>query len=65
MSTEAPKVNAAGRYSATEACKMLGIHRNTLARWTEAGTIRAGYWKANGRKFYTGLEILKCWQKTY
>ena len=31
-----PDVNPAGRYTVTEACKLLGIHRATLNRATNA-----------------------------
>lgn len=57
-----PVVSETGRYSVTETCRILGIHRNTLQRYTENGRIKEGYRKATGRKFYSGREILKLWR---
>ena len=62
MTPEEPKVAPTGRYSVTETCRALGVHRNTLQRYTDAGKIRCGYRRANMRKFYTGMEILKLWR---
>ena len=56
-----PNPDAAGRYSISETCAMLGLHRNTLRRYTEAGAIKPKYDKDNGRKTYSGLEIIKFW----
>lgn len=57
-----PTVNGAGRYSVTETCSLLGIHRNTLSGYTNSGDIKCGYRRNNGRKFYLGSEILKFWR---
>ena len=62
MVSEEPNVSAAGRCSVTEAAKALGVHRNTLQRYTEAGLIKCGYRRANARKFYCGGEILRLWR---
>lgn len=58
-----PKVALDGRYSITEACKALGIHRNTLLKYTEQGMIRCGFRKINARKFYKGSEIIRFWRE--
>lgn len=57
-----PKVNEAGRYSVTETCAVLGIHRNSLRKYTELGLIKCGFRKLTARKFYAGREILKFWR---
>lgn len=62
MVTSEPNVQDAGRYTATEACKLLGIHRNTLAHYRERGSIKAIYRKIDGRRLYTGAEIKKAWR---
>lgn len=62
MVNEEPKVPDMGRYTITETCKLLGIHRNTLLRWTSAGAIRCGIRRTNKRKFYLGREIKRCWK---
>lgn len=63
MTTEQPKVIATSRYSVTETCKILGIHRNTLRRYTDKGKIRLGVRKSTSRKFYLGSEILNFWSR--
>lgn len=60
-STE-PQVALNGRYSVTEASRMLGIHRTTLNKYTEEGKIKCGFRRLNGRKFYEGREILRVWK---
>lgn len=61
MVAEPPKVCLTGRYSVTETCKLLGIHRNTLLNYTRSGIIRAGLRKSTRRKFYLGSEIMRVW----
>ena len=60
-STE-PMVSAEGRYSVSDTCKVLGIHRNTLRRYTEAGMIKCGFRRETARKFYKGAEIVRFWR---
>jgi len=62
MTTEEPKVTEKGRYNVTETCAILGVHRNTLRRYTESGLIKAGFRRVSARKFYTGEDILKFWR---
>lgn len=59
-----PNVQPAGRYTITETCALLGIHRNTLRRYTADGLIRCNMHKTTFSKFYTGLEILRFWNQT-
>lgn len=63
-STE-PQVALANRYSVTETCEILGIHRNTLSRYTINGQIKCGFRRSNGRKFYQGKDILSFWKAQY
>lgn len=58
-----PDVRPAGRYTINETCELLGIHRNVLRRYTNAGLIKCGHRAADYRKFYTGLEILRFWNR--
>lgn len=59
-----PDVSETGRYSVTETCRKLGIHRNTLRKYTSLGLIRCGMRRQTERKFYSGREILKFWRGT-
>ena len=61
ITMEKPNVNPAGRYSVEQTRKSLGIARSTLKEWDKRGYIKRSYHKAGLRPFYTGLEILKCW----
>lgn len=57
-----PNVALNGRYSVGEASAVLGIHRNSLRKYTEQGFIKCGYRRQTARKFYLGSEILKFWR---
>ena len=59
-----PQVSPTGRYSVTETCRVLGIHRNTLRLYTRDGKIKCGFPRHTGKKFYAGAEILKFWRAT-
>lgn len=63
MVAEQPNVRPNARYSVTETCALLGIHRNTLRRYTMKGRIRIGIRKSTARKFYLGSEIINFWNK--
>lgn len=62
MVTEQPVVIQSSRYTVMQTCKILGIHRNTLRRYTESGAIQLGIRKSTTKKFYLGSEILRFWQ---
>lgn len=53
------------RYTTRETCEILGIHRNTLRRRTEDGSIRCVYMKAGSRMYplYLGRDIMKFWRQ--
>lgn len=57
-----PQVADTARYSQRDAASILGIHRNTLRRYTEQNLIRVGYRKTNGRPYYTGRAIRQLWR---
>ena len=61
MTNEEPKVADAGRYTMTETCKVLGIQRNTLRRWLQAGKIKDKFRRIDNRKVFEGSEIKKVW----
>jgi hypothetical protein len=59
-----PDCKPTSRYSANEAAALLGIHRNSLRKYTDEGKIKCGFHKATLRKFYTGTAILAFWRQT-
>jgi excisionase family DNA binding protein len=62
MTNEEPKVADAGRYTMTETCKALGIHRNTLRRWLQAGKMKVKFRRIDNRKVIDGAEIKRAWR---
>lgn len=62
MTNEEPKVADAGRYTMTETCKVLGIHRNTLRRWLQAGKMKVKFRRIDKRKVIEGAEIKRAWR---
>lgn len=64
MVNEEPTVSPTSQYSIGEAAKILGIHRNTLRKYTNTGPagIRCKFKKSNNRKVFTGFEIVKFWK---
>lgn len=62
MVTVEPNVRSDGRYSVQETAHLLGIHRNTLLRYTNKGRISCGIRRSTTRKFFTGREIIRFWK---
>ena len=62
MTNVEPKVADSGRYTMTETCKALGIHRNTLRRWLLAGKMKVKFRRIDNRKVIEGSEIKKAWR---
>ena len=56
-----PKVAPTGRYTVKQTCECLGIHRNTLRRYTNEGHIKCSFRRENAGKKYLGKEILRFW----
>lgn len=62
MTPNEPQVADTARYSQREAATILGIHRNTLRRYTEQHLIRCSFRRTNGRPYYTGRAIRQLWR---
>lgn len=58
-----PNISYNGRYSIVETCRLLGISRNTLYRYTARNLIHYGIRTSTARKFYLGSEILRFWKQ--
>lgn len=63
MTNERPNVSPASRYCESEAARLLGVDRRTVARWRESGQIRPvpGMGIKSGRVYYKGVEIERVW----
>ena len=57
-----PEINATDQLSIGEAAAVLGVHRNTMRRYTEQGLIKCRFRRATKRRFYTGADILRFWK---
>lgn len=64
MTATEPTVKPLGRYNATEASRLLDIHRNSLGNYTRAGLI-AALPRLPGSKetLYMGREITRLWKQ--
>lgn len=60
-----PNVSLNGRYTVSETCRILGIHRNTLRKYTQSGAIRCGVRRVDSRKYYLGSEIKRLWNSKW
>ena len=66
MTSVKPDVKPDGRYSINETCSFLGLKsRNTLRSYVAKGLIKQGIRRSNGRPFYLGSEIVKCWSSVF
>lgn len=54
-----PNIDPTARYTISETCELLGIHRNTLRSYVNAGYIKTVQ-KIHGQRF-KGSEILRFW----
>lgn len=60
-----PNVFPEGRYELKQAAEALKIDRSTLLRYTHRGKIRCNIRKSNGRRVWTGAEIIRFWRAEY
>lgn len=62
MTPERPNVSPASRYNESEAARILGVNRRTIARWRESGQIRpTAMGIKSGRVYYKGSELQRAW----
>jgi excisionase family DNA binding protein len=61
MTPTEPELAMTGRYPIGQAAQLLGIHRNTLRRYTENRLIRA-HVKSSGRLYYLGCDLRRLWR---
>lgn len=66
MVSEPPQVSERGRYSVSQTVILLAVSRNTLYRAMERGSKHGGIdytvRRDNGRRQFTGKEILRFWR---
>lgn len=57
-----PQVIETAQYELRDAAKALEVSKSCIVKWTEKGVLRANRKKLNGRRFWTGAEILRAWR---
>lgn len=62
ITSENPKIKAQSRYTLSQAAKVMGVHRNTVARWIETGLISSERGQRSRRRFIMGSELRKLWR---
>lgn len=65
MVSNYPNLPENARFSIRETSELLGIHRDTLRKYSDEGIIKYGVRRTNMRKFYLGSEINRCWKAMY
>lgn len=65
MVNELHNINPDAKFSVSETCKLLGIHRNTLYKYTMKGIIKCGVRSSTHKRFYLGSEIIDFWNNQF
>ena len=60
-----PKVKAPSHYSLSKAAELIGLSKRTIERKIESKDIKSIIKVADNKRYITGLEILKFWNKNY
>jgi excisionase family DNA binding protein len=61
MLNSPPDIIQSGKYELREAAKALGVSTSTIDKWTRKGVLKCQIRKANGRRYWTGAELLRAW----
>ena len=62
MIQQEPAVVKTARYELREAAKILQVSASSISKWTAAGLMRAQRKRLNGRRCWTGEELLRAWR---
>ena len=62
---EEPKVIATSHYTVRKTAELLGVSVRTIQRKIKSRDIKTIVKVIDNKKYITGLEILKLWNKTY
>ena len=62
---EEPHVIATSHYTVRKTAKLLGVSTRTIERKIKSREIKTIVKVIDKKKYITGLEILKLWNKTY
>lgn len=65
MTTTKPIIDPSARLELRDAAAALGVTKSTILRWSAEGRLACGVKKCNGRRFWTGSELIKFWKSEY
>ena len=65
MITEKPNISLTARIGICEAAKVMAVSKSTIDYWTRNNKLRCHYHAHNGRRFWTGADLIHFWQKEY
>ncbi len=64
MTKSQPNVSPTYKYELREAAKALDVSTSTIVKWTNKGILRASTRRANGRRVWSGEELIRAWKAT-
>ena len=62
MTKEQPIISMTANYELREVAKLLDVSASSIIRWTKDGKMRSGVKRINGRRCWSGKEILRVWR---
>ena len=65
MTTTKPNIDPAARLELRDAAAALAVTKSTILRWSADGRLTCRVKMSNGRRFWTGEDLLKFWAATY
>lgn len=65
MVKDEPKVNPTSHYSLQECANLIGLSKRTIERKIASNDIKSFVKVFDNKRYITGLEILKAWNKKY
>lgn len=65
MTNTVPTIDPKARFELREAAAILDVGKASVLRWTSIGRLRCGIKKSNGRKFWTGAELIRFWKSEF
>lgn len=63
MTPNEPTCSKRGRYTTQQVCDVLEVSRSTVYRAIKDGDLSPIRNKISGRRYFTGLEIVRYWRK--
>lgn len=65
MTNTVPTIDPKARFELREAAAILDVGKASVLRWTSTGRLRCGVKRSNGRKFWTGAELIRFWKSEF